>query len=397
MNRRAGELHRRHIVDAAGSAYPASKAEIEVKPRGWIETLKDACWAPEDELTAEDAASTLFEFFRSKHVADLRLIFKLAIILFSAVSFVMVVIAFATPVIHVFNHRESAFQIYDGAPGIIRHGITVLLTNVLPTLVASVGPSITVCGGIIAWCYLSATTRLGVVDLFACEIRTFCRVGTAFDIGKLYVEMHGTNAAPSHPAHSEGFVSNEEYFPVFASNSHDLEALEALVVVHITEFYTYMKAARDLQRKLAAAQSTSAAKSIIENLIYVLFLGYESARKAVKELVEFEPSQAESLMVILLTELICYSFLCKHFTNPKDQVRYARLTLRLDDYKRVVPAIVAQVEPHSDNDTDWGPAKRTLRELQIRYEDMLVTLRDLEGEHASTTSAHGRAQAEKSE
>src|ERR1700693_6256018 len=39
-----------------------------------LETLWRAYSAPESQLTEEEAASTLFRFFRSKHVVDLRLI-----------------------------------------------------------------------------------------------------------------------------------------------------------------------------------------------------------------------------------------------------------------------------------------------------------------------------------
>jgi hypothetical protein len=94
---------------------------------------------------------------------------------------------------------------------------------------------------------------------------------------------------------------------------------------------------------------------------------------------------------------MCYSFLCKHFANTKDQLRYARLTLRLEDYKKEVPAIIALIDPHSDSDRDWGPAKRSLPELRKRYEQMLVTLWDLEDTQHSTPPGHHRSHAKKSE
>jgi hypothetical protein len=41
-------------------------------------------------------------------------------------------------------------------------------------------------GVILAWCYQSASKRLGVVNLFACEISTLCKVGTVIGtIGRL--------------------------------------------------------------------------------------------------------------------------------------------------------------------------------------------------------------------
>jgi hypothetical protein len=89
------------------------------------------------------------------------------------------------------------------------------------------------------------------------RISTLCRVGSVLDLGKFYVELF--NAAPAEergatdvPAEgSATFVSQEDYFPVFQSNSRDLQLLEASVVTYITAFSTFMKAARDAQRHLA--------------------------------------------------------------------------------------------------------------------------------------------------
>jgi hypothetical protein len=50
-------------------------------------------------------------------------------------------------------------------------------------------------------------------------------------------------AGPRQPPHH--FASQENYFPVFETNTRDLQTLEARVVINITEFYTYMKAFRD--------------------------------------------------------------------------------------------------------------------------------------------------------
>ena len=94
-----------------------------------------------------------------------------------------------------------------------------------------------------------------------------------------------------------------------------------------------MKAARDLQRKLALINPAEIAKpaapapsgsakedswhDTLANLIYVLFLGFESARKSIKDLVEFEPTRAENSIIILLTELVCFSFLCEYLKDSE--------------------------------------------------------------------------------
>jgi len=105
------------------------------------------------------------------------------------------------------------------------------------------------------------------------------------------------------------------------------------------------------------------------NVIYLVYLGYESARKAVRELVEFQPARAERLIVILLTELKCYSFLRNHF-DPSD-VRCRRLQLRAADYKQEVPEIYRKVMSYAPNEKDWLQARETIPELEIRYKDAL--------------------------
>jgi hypothetical protein len=125
-------------------------------------------------------------------------------------------------------------------------------------------------GAAVAWAYQTASARLGVVDLFACEISTLCRVGTLFDIGKRYVEQYDTpppekrGANDKRPAGSASFVSQEDYFPVFSNNARDLQVLEASVVNNITAFYTYMKAMRDSLRKLAEIEPPRAATPKME-------------------------------------------------------------------------------------------------------------------------------------
>jgi hypothetical protein len=330
-----------------------------------LRRLWRAAVASDKNLTADEAASTLFRFFRSKHVVDLKALATLA---------VLILIGHACLV---YFHYHADFPKY-------------------------LAPAVPVYGAVIAWAYLTASTRLGVVDLFACEIGTLCRVGTAFDIGRLYIGKHedgvkeirsgeaAEHAAAEHVAEKHaarehaaakslpsGFSSQEDYFPVFASNSHDLEALEALVVGDITQFYTYMKAARDLQRRLGGIGSGSEeAQTALENLIYVLFLGYESGRKAIEDLIEFEPTRAENIIVILITELVCFAFLCVHFTDSGDDLRFTRLRIRKTAYTEFVPGLINAVNgPHKKGtEKDWSPAQYTVSELINRYNAAIETL-----------------------
>ncbi|HXQ41127.1 MAG TPA: hypothetical protein VN821_07665 [Candidatus Udaeobacter sp.] len=181
-------------------------------------------------------------------------------------------------------------------------------------LVDYIGPAFGFGGLIIGWAYQSASARLGIVDLFASEISTLCRVGTIFDVASRYTALYeGPSIKPVRGAQLEGsstnFVSQEEYFPVFANNSGALQALGAPVIAHITEFYTYMKAIRDDRRRMAGTSSQTPAdeenatvdaarKASAINVIYMLFLAYESGRNALGELIElrvcFESHEARA-------------------------------------------------------------------------------------------------------
>lgn len=335
--------------------------EPQATVRWWqpFATLWRASWVRKNEnLSAQDAASTFFRFFRSEHVADLRIIFRVVLTLV---------------VLHFIAVCVLAIQDLPTADAKVRPAL-----EFSHTLITYFGPALPIYGAIMAWTYLSAGTRLGVVDLFACEIRTLCRVGAVFDIGTVYVEQHARclkmieNSEAEKPLFEErsSSESKEEYFPVFSNNSHDLEALEATVVGNITEFYTYMKAARDLQRKLEN-EPAKIVQPILENLIYVLFLGYESARKAIKDLIEFQPARAENILVVLLTELPCYGFLRDQFKgNEKAQLRRERLNLREVDYMEEVPRLARRVERHA-KETDWIAAEKSILELGKRYKAAL--------------------------
>ena len=352
--------------------------------------LIKAMYAADETLSADDAASTLFRFFRSQHVADLRLIAFLATVLLLFYGAGVLTAAVKDPILNLCtNGLTKTLQHDGGVLGTIGHGFMVLLTYGVPKLTTQFTPALPVWGAIWAWAYLTAATRLGVVDLFACEIRPVCRVGTAFDIGRVYVgKYYALQSGHAPPRNGQGktkkkapeannrFESEENYFPVFESNSHDLESLEAQVVAHITEFYTYMKVVRDLRRAATKSEPVHGEKEMLVNLIFVVFLGYESARNAIKQLIEFEPTKAENMMMIMLTELECYAFLCGYYC-PKidDHLRFERLTLRLADYQKDFDYIKSKLRHRDEEDPDWGPALRTLPELTERYNEMDLALK----------------------
>jgi hypothetical protein len=240
-----------------------------------------------------------------------------------------------------------------------------------------VGAVLLICGTILAWVYQTGSKRLGVVDLFACEIVTLCRVGTIMDVvpqlkrayeGLRGPSTSGTQLDASHQNFAFGrFTSEEDYFPVFEQNNRDLQILEADVVINVTAFYTYMKAFRDQLRSLGELGSEASSNGrkcvVLVNAIYMLFLGYESARKSIQELMEYEPAQAEATVTCLVTEVAAYRFLTKCF-DP-DDIRGRRLSLREKEYSELVPQLYDTVMKMTG--PEWGNAQTTAVDLERLY------------------------------
>jgi hypothetical protein len=326
---------------------------------GWsIRTiLRAALLSPSTKLTAAEASSTIYRFFRSKHVVDLKVFALIAMAIGAGALLVLVMqgVFYCLDVAHLspFPHLEE----------------------IVKALQKDAGKVLGLTGVVIVWAYRSACTRLGVVDLFACEIGTLCRVGTIFDSGRKYVALYEAGPKPSSgtekaAAPDAGFVSQEDYFPVFENNTHDLQLLEATVVNNITEFYTYMKATRDSLRRLAGVPDEGWHGALC-NVIYMVYLAYESGRKAITDLIEYEPVAEENKIVILLTELETFGFLIKHF--PKDNLRYKRLKLREPEYRIEVSALYETVSHYEGaaQPKEWLPAVRSLDELAERYQAAL--------------------------
>jgi len=259
--------------------------------------------------------------------------------------------------------------------------------------------------GIIAWCYRTGSERLGIVDLVACEITTLCRICTINGLADTCIEAFALDSGePIEADHTRistlrerfsHFDSVENYAPVFESNAKELRNLGVKVVSNITAFYAYWKATRDAFRKLANTPAATTASGLtvatdpwhgaMRNVIYMQFLAFESARRSVRDLIEFEPNRAENTITILLSELPAYHFLLQHF--PKGDVRYARLEERKSRYQSIVPQLYYGTEeahgkladtneqlhrlPREELEElrrDWDKAYRMLTELKARYE-----------------------------
>jgi len=314
-------------------------------------------------LRTGDPAATVDRLFVSEHVKDLRLIIAFALIA------LLVALVFGVPgslaYSWVFRNEHWSSQVVFSA----LRAFVILYT-----------PMIGIFGAVLAWAYQAGSARLGIVDLFACEIDTLCRVALVVDSVHQSIETFQHGLPGRNGTAIRHFTSEENYFPVFENNTRDLQALEARVVVNITAFYSYMKAVRDSTRslmdisasstepepRLDTALTSTQTQEAERNVIYMMFLGLESARKAIGYLVEFEPEQAERTIVILISELEAYRFLRDQFTAEED-IRYQRLKLREGDYPKLVQSLGGVVKAGmGSNCSDWEPASLLLDELNRR-------------------------------
>lgn len=340
-------------------------------------------------VRTDDEHATVDRLFVSRHVKDLQLLVK------AAALAVMVFICLGPP-LSIYTQMVTTWKTTEPhSPWtFLAMGLTGL-ANFLYVL----GPVLAVFGGVLAWAYQVGSARLGVVDLFACEISTLCRITTVLDTVQrlenkfdlcVPASSGGDSAAPALQ-----FTSQENYFPVFDSSGHDLQTLEAQVVINITAFYTYMKAMRDGTRALATISPPVAAagssqtsdeaarpwREGIRNVVYLMYLGLESARKSLDDLVEFEPERVERIVVLLISELAGYGFLRRQFTDPGDS-RHQRILLRDPEYRVLIPQLCDCIEASYAAETaadptkpsraltvsQWLPAWLLLPELRKRYD-----------------------------
>jgi len=300
--------------------------------------------------------STLHRLFVSQHVKDLQLIVVLALAL------VVLVCAIGVRLAHTDEEAHATNQ--------ARPGISAVF-SAERYFWAFFTPVLGVFGAVLAWAYQVGSARLGVVDLFACEISTLCRVAAVTDSMDQSIKNFENGFEIRNGAGH--FTSQENYFPVFENSTRDLQALDAQVVINITEFYTYMKAARDRRRAQMeifatpiepAPQAGEAGKLTpwqeeARNAIYMTFLGLESARNAIGDLVDFRPDRAEDTIEILYSELKAYRFLCAKYAD-KGEIRHELLVLREPAYRRIVKDLRENVGKEARKASDPSQWDRAL-------------------------------------
>jgi hypothetical protein len=244
-----------------------------------------------------DETDTVDRLFESCHVADLRLVAATAVV----ATGLVIGVALLGSILYCY----AAVQVGHPAGAAI---IKTVIDNGGKHFVGIAGAALGVLGGILAWAFQTGSKRLGVVDLFACEIDTLCRVVTVMNLATRLTDAKYGPVVASH------FNSDENYFPILDANSGELQNLSAIVVSDIAAFYTYMKSVRDSFRQATAAQGEHS-QAAMSSLVYMLYLALESGRLATKRLVEFEPTRTERIMVTLLSELTAYQYLRAYYLS----------------------------------------------------------------------------------
>jgi hypothetical protein len=323
------------------------------------------------QLREGEESSTFERLNRSQHVADLRLIFSVTLIIVAVASILALVFCFEHQVMSRWQDIKASHSGWIWPQ---------LIFSAIGDSGAFIGAVGAVGCGVLAWTYQTGSARLGVVDLFACEIASLCRVAAVVDMVPRYIALFrdGPQAAEPHkidgemPTDSTHFTSEESYFPVFDSSVKDLQILEAKVVDNVTAFYTYMKVMRDSLRRLAEIPPPPSGNSAhddwhraICNVIYMQFLALESARKAIDDLVEFEPTRAENTLTILLSELVAYDFLRNQFNGD---LRERLLAAREEHYHREVRALCLSLSDKTGK--HWEKAKEVAAEVMKRHAEI---------------------------
>lgn len=345
-------------------------------------------WRALADLRQKGSRSTVQRLMRSRHVADLRLMIGTFLIL---IVVGCIILAFDAS-----EHFRPENLVVNGA---------------LITLFIS----------LFGWVYQTGSKRLGVVDLFACEIASICRVYVVVGLADRLIASYrhaettadgsdntttSSSAGKDPPIDPARVSIHESYTPVMDKNVSDLQALDAEVVTNVTEFYTYRRTMIEYMlhwgaRTAAAGAQDPLSQYFLRQMIYMLFLSLESARRALDDLIEYEPNHAEACTNVLLQELPCYGFLVSvnRGPDPADVARRRRLELRRTNYEAVFRKLYDNtMARHGPEDAKaWERAQVTAVDLERCFTRMMMTDRMEAGTPQADDAAAGTMPASRAD
>ena len=226
------------------------------------------------------------------------------------------------------------------------------------------------------WVYQAANKRLGIVDLFATEIVSLCKVCLVTDFAKKSIALRNA-VHKSGKQIARAFDTKEQYTPIYEKSASDLQVLDSNVVAAVAQFYTFRSTMADCLRSATATEDATAAVTQYDQMIYMQFLMYECARSATSQLIEFEPDKAEHHVTILCSELPLFSFLiCRYRNDGLADFLYRRLRLRVKDYVKDADDLMKQIHDVEESGSpelkhSWRKAITTCIELSIRYKEFV--------------------------
>jgi hypothetical protein len=310
------------------------------------------------QLNLGEETSIPAKFIHSRHVADLRLILAVISIIISVASSVALLISFQHEVTSNWQDLIATHSWWIWVRIVFASIVHFFVGE--GTIIGAVG---VVAGGVLAWTYQAFRARLSVIAMLAEEITTLGRVMAITDWVDYFIALDDKVAAGetirlSSQQKSDSFV--------FDSLIKDVQQLDHLTVANITSFYIHMKVTASCIRSFAEIQLTVSdsnmqLRSAITSVIYYQFLTLESARKAIRDLVEFEPIQAQNIITILLNELLAHGFLRDHF---REDLRGQQLEARDRSYRQDVSELHQLVM--SGEGKQWDRAKGLSAEMVSR-------------------------------
>jgi len=153
------------------------------------------------------SAATFDRLVRSKHVGDLQWI----------VDVTVGAAVLAITVLGVIFAAEGVWANFSWVPA--------------TALLAGCGAVLAAVGGITAWCYQTGASRLGTIDLVACEITTLCRICTINGLADTCISAFAADTMSDKDKLIKmkeqfgDFDSSGTYTPFFDANAKELHSL----------------------------------------------------------------------------------------------------------------------------------------------------------------------------
>ena len=208
---------------------------------------------------------------------------------------------------------------------------------------------------VFATIYQFMKQRFSTVDVFSSEILARLRILAVDNSVEKIIEAgvqkntkkvdceHGTQYAASYFQPSQ-----ENHFEIFHRRSSDLGALAAVVVDHVTDFYSFQMATRDVMRDLADTiehDPTNVEELRVRTIdtVFMIDLMAYSGLRALEELIETPAHRLHSRQVALSVATRANAYLLE--SMPDTDFRYPELRHRSRKYRELTSELRSAIKP----------------------------------------------------